>query len=110
MAAFLDESIVEQSALDWFQSLGYTVSHGPHIAPGGASAERDSFGEVVLAGRLRGAIRRLNPAIPEEAREEVAGGDAFAHADELRISSDAGYAAPKLRSGELEVVRANGRK
>jgi type I restriction enzyme R subunit len=26
---------------------------------------------VVLVGRLREAIRRLNPAIPEEAREEA---------------------------------------
>ena len=45
-------------------------------------------------GRLREAIRRLNPAIPEEAREEAlaqgaAGGDAFAHADEPRLSPDA---------------------
>lgn len=29
------------------------------------------FGEVVLVGRLREANRRLNPAIPEEAREEA---------------------------------------
>ena len=29
------------------------------------------FGEVVLVGRLREAIRRLNPAIPEEAREDA---------------------------------------
>jgi hypothetical protein len=35
------------------------------LAPG--AAERDSFGEVVLVGRLRAAIRRLNPAIPKEA-------------------------------------------
>jgi hypothetical protein len=44
---------------------------GPQIAPGELAAERESFGEVVLVGRLREAIRRLNPAIPEEAREEA---------------------------------------
>ena len=71
MAVNLVENDVELAALDWFQSLGYAISHGPHIAPGEASAERDSFGEVVLVGRLREAIRRLNPAIPEEAREEA---------------------------------------
>ena len=68
MAANLVENDVELAALDWFQALDYSVVHGPHIAPGEPSAERDSFAEVVLVGRLREAIRRLNPAIPEEAR------------------------------------------
>jgi len=67
----LNESIVEDAALEWFGELGYAIGHGPHIAPSEPAAERDSFGEVVLVGRLREAIRRLNPAIPEEAREEA---------------------------------------
>ena len=67
----LNESIVEDAALEWFGELGYAVGHGPHLAPGEPAAERASFGEVVLVGRLREAIRRLNPAIPEEAREEA---------------------------------------
>ena len=71
MAANLVENDVELAALDWFQGLGYAILHGPHIAPDEPSAERDSFGEVVLVGRLREAIRRLNPGIPEEAREEA---------------------------------------
>ena len=60
----LNESIVEDAAVTWFGELGYAVGHGPHIARGEPAAERDGFGEV---GRLREAIRRLNPAIPEEA-------------------------------------------
>jgi len=32
---------------------------------GKPAAERDSFGEVVLVGRLHEAIRRLNFSIPE---------------------------------------------
>jgi type I restriction enzyme R subunit len=67
----ISESIVEDAALGWFGELGYVVGHGPHLAPGEPAAERDSFGEVVLVGRLREAIRRLNPAIPEDAREEA---------------------------------------
>jgi len=67
----LNESIVEDAALEWFGELGYAVGHGPHLAPGEPAAERDSFGEVVLVGRLREAIRRLNPSIPEDAREEA---------------------------------------
>jgi len=67
----LNESLVEDAALEWFGALGYVIGHGPQMAPGEPTAERDSFGEVVLVGRLREAIRRLNPAIPEEAREEA---------------------------------------
>jgi type I restriction enzyme R subunit len=67
----LNESIVEDAALEWFGELGYAVGHGPHLAPGEPAAERDSFGGVVLVGRLREAIRRLNFSIPEEAREEA---------------------------------------
>jgi len=67
----LNESIVEDAALEWFGELGYAVGHGPDIAPGELAAERESFGGVVLIGRLRNAIRLLNPSIPEEAREEA---------------------------------------
>jgi type I restriction enzyme R subunit len=67
----LDESIVEDAALEWFGELGYAVGHGPHLAPGEPPAERDSFDEVVLVDRLRKTIRRLNPAVPDEAREEA---------------------------------------
>ena len=67
----LNESIVEEAALTWFGELGYAVGHGPQLAPGEPAAERDSFGEVVLVGRLRETIRRLNPAITKEARDGV---------------------------------------
>jgi len=77
----LNESIVEEAALTWFGELGYAVGHGPQLAPGEnagstltptlSQGERESYGEVVLVGRLREAIRRLNPAIPEEARDGV---------------------------------------
>ncbi len=72
----LNESIVEDAALEWFGELGYAVGHGSHLAPGehaggtltrASQGERKSYGEVVLVGRLREAIRRLNLAIPEEA-------------------------------------------
>jgi type I restriction enzyme R subunit len=67
----LNESIVEDAALEWFKELGYALGHGPHMAPGEPAAERDSFGDVLLVGRLRAAIARLNPAIPIEAQEEA---------------------------------------
>ena len=67
----MDESQVELAALEWFQGLGYEVRHGQDIAPGEARAERNSYDQVVLAGRLRAAVDRLNPQIPADAREEA---------------------------------------
>jgi type I restriction enzyme, R subunit len=65
------ESEVEDATLDWLESIGWTIKNGPEIAPGELFAERESYGQVVLAGRLRDAIRTLNPNIPEDAREEA---------------------------------------
>jgi type I restriction enzyme R subunit len=67
----LNESIVEDAALGWFGELGFAIGHGPEIASGESAAERSSFGDVVLVQRLREAIHRLNPLIPEEAQEEA---------------------------------------
>jgi hypothetical protein len=44
MTAFT-ESIVEDAALAWLESLGYAVLHGPDIAPGELAAERNDYGE-----------------------------------------------------------------
>jgi type I restriction enzyme R subunit len=67
----LNESTVEAAALEWFETLGYSVGQGPHIAPGEPAAERNSFGDVVIADRLRAAITKLNPAIPSESRDDA---------------------------------------
>ncbi|WP_417851100.1 HsdR family type I site-specific deoxyribonuclease [Thalassoglobus sp.] len=65
------ESTVEEAVLEWTDGLAYSVLHGPEIAPGEAAAERNGFDEVVLVGRLREAIERLNPNIPDGAREDA---------------------------------------
>ena len=62
----INESIVGDAAIEWFGELGYAVGHGPQRAPGEPTAERELFGWVVLMGRLREAIRRRNPTVPEE--------------------------------------------
>ncbi len=65
------ESDVEDAALTWFAQLGYAVLHGPEIAPDEPGAERDAYGEVVLAGRLRAALARLNPGLGSGALEDA---------------------------------------
>ena len=67
----VSESTVEAAALSWFEGLGYATLQGPHIAPGEPNTEREAFSDVVPVGRLRDAIDRLNPRIPQEAREDA---------------------------------------
>ena len=71
MAAGFTESVVEEAALSWLEGLGYTPLSGPSIAAGEPGAERTDpkYGDVVLLHRLRGALERLNPELPAEARE-----------------------------------------
>ena len=71
MTTPLNESHVEAAAIEWFQELGYAFVPRPGIAPGEPAAQRESFADVVLAGRLREAVERLNPQVPTEAREEA---------------------------------------
>lgn len=65
------ESVVEQAALAWLESLAYTVIAGPEIAPDQPGAERSDYSQVVLVGRLRQALERLNPQVPADAIEEA---------------------------------------
>ena len=67
----LTEYTVEEAALEWFSDMDYVVGHGPHLAPGENASERTSFADVILVGRLREAICRLNPNIPEVGKEEA---------------------------------------
>ena len=72
------ESVVEDAALAWLEALGYAVLHGPDISPAGDTltpalfqGERESYSDVVLEGRLREALARLNPDLPVEAVEDA---------------------------------------
>ena len=70
-AMSVNESICRRCRPRMVWGTGLFGRTRPPLAPGEPAAERDSFGEVVLAGRLREAIRRLNVSIPAEAQEEA---------------------------------------
>ncbi len=65
------ESVVEQAALAWLEALGYGIAHGPGIGSGQPGAERADWSQVVLEGRLREALLRLNLKVPASAIEEA---------------------------------------
>ncbi len=62
------ESVVEQAALDWLDGMGWQTAAGPEIA---LSERGEDYATVILEGRLRQALERLNPNVPSDALEEA---------------------------------------
>lgn len=65
------ESHLEEATLEWFEELGYEVVFAPDIAPEGEYPEREDYGDVILAERLKEALARINPRLPGDALEEA---------------------------------------
>ena len=71
MSAALSEFDVEDFGLSVLRSSAGRFARGQEIEPGGAHAEREDYGQVVLATRLRDALARLNPGLSAEVLEEA---------------------------------------
>jgi len=71
MTTLLDEAQVELVVLDILGELSWPCAFGPDIAFDGERPERTSYGDAVLVGRLREALTRINPKVPEEAIEDA---------------------------------------
>ena len=71
MSENINESVVEQAALDWLRGLGYEVASGLEIAPGEPAAERADYKQVFLFDRLQTKLEDLNPKIPLEGLKEA---------------------------------------
>ncbi len=65
------ESVVEEAAIAWLTELGWQHVPGPVLAPDGEAPERESYRDVVLVGRFRRAVGRINPHLPAEKVDEV---------------------------------------
>ena len=68
------EDNLESATLEWLKELGYSVAFGPDIAFDGESPERsekENYKDIILAGRLKNAITKINPDIPAEARQDA---------------------------------------
>ncbi len=65
--AKLCESAIEEMAIEELQNLGYTYISGVDLAPDALNPERNSYGDVLLMGRLQTAVHKLNPTIPADA-------------------------------------------
>jgi type I restriction enzyme R subunit len=66
--AYTEDQLVEQPAIGLFAELGWTTLSAADESFGATGTLlRETKGEVVLVSRLRGALERLNPALPPEA-------------------------------------------
>ena len=52
------ESVVEEAALAWLESLGYAIKHGPEVARGNFSKRTDR-GQVVPADQGRQLVQKM---------------------------------------------------
>jgi type I restriction enzyme R subunit len=69
--ATLSEAEVEAILLQQLQGLGYACLNDAVSGPDGSAPERDAYSDTILPRRLRAAVARLNPHIPEDAREDA---------------------------------------
>ena len=67
----LNESTVELAALEYLRQLGWATAFGPSIAPDAPAAERSSYEQVFLYGRLRAAATRINTALDPSVVDEA---------------------------------------
>ena len=67
----ITESDIEQLAIEELEKQGFGYVYGPDIAPEEDKSERESFADVLLLGRLKAAVDRINPDIPADARDDA---------------------------------------
>ena len=94
----LTESKIEEFGIKLLERLGYEYVYGPDIAPdlpsselqqaGRENPERNSYDEILLLGRLREAIARINTDIPDDSREEAIKEMQRIHSPELLTNNE----------------------
>jgi len=85
----ITENDIELLAIEKLEILGYQYIYAPNIAPDGESAERSSYEDVLLTGRLQNATRKINPTIPHAAQEEALKAIQRINAPELIANNEA---------------------
>ncbi len=83
------ESHLEEATLEWFEELGYEIIFAPDIAPDGEYAEREDYCDVILAERIKEALGRINPKLPQAAIEDAYRQIAVPNSPSLLINNQA---------------------
>ncbi|RMD84561.1 MAG: type I restriction endonuclease subunit R, partial [Lentisphaerae bacterium] len=65
---YSEDGLVEQPAIRLFAGMGWeTINATEEVFGLNGTLGRDAKGDVILAGHLKSALQRLNPAFPETA-------------------------------------------
>ena len=67
MSGRFTEDHVEQACLDWLETLGYSILHGPDISPDGDAPERAAYDANILIERFKTAFQNINPHLNADA-------------------------------------------
>jgi type I restriction enzyme R subunit len=78
-SASSEDALVEQPALAWLRGEGIHLPgglawkhiHGAELSPEAPAGERKLWSDVVLMGRLREAVARINPELPADAVQHL---------------------------------------
>lgn len=65
------EDSLEKAVIETLQEMDYKYAFGPDLSVDGPRPERNDFREVVLDGRLRDTLYKLNRDLPPDAIEDV---------------------------------------
>jgi type I restriction enzyme R subunit len=85
----LNEAEIEQLLINLLQESGYQYVYGPDIAPDSYKPERESFEDVLLIERLQKAVNRINPAVPQSAKDDAIKQIQRLHLPELIANNEA---------------------
>lgn len=69
--SIITENDIELYTIEELEKQGFIYVYGPSIAPDGEVPERQAYHDILLVGRLRAAIQKLNPHIPADAQEQA---------------------------------------
>ncbi|XAU87761.1 type I restriction endonuclease [Caldifermentibacillus hisashii] len=65
------EDSLEKAVIETLQEMDYEYAFGPDLSVGGPRPERKDYREVILEGRLRDTLYKLNRDLPPDAIEDV---------------------------------------
>ena len=105
-AQLTEDYMVEQPAIKWLKSLGYSYVHGSKLTP--ENEERDSLRDVVLRKRFIEAVKKLNPWLADSEAEQVYKKVVELDHPDFMIKSKMFY--EMLTSGVKLTIRRNGKE
>lgn len=85
---FMNENSIELMMIERLKELGYEYAFAPEIAFDGVRPERESYEEVLLKGRVRRGLARINPTIDEGVLEEAIKGLSRINSPELIANNE----------------------